>query len=231
MSGAIVSLSGGQDSATCLFWARKNYDTVEAVSFDYGQRHAVELECAEALAHRWDIAHRVIAMPALMSIGGASLIDNSIPSKLDATDTGNEFAAARGLPSSFVPGRNILLLGCAAAYGLTRGLSTLVSGICQEDEAGYPDCRAAFASALQTTVQIGTDTPEFQLVTPLMYKSKAETWQMAKELGVLDEIVELTHTCYNGNHSDQHQWGYGCNECPACQTRAKGFNEAFLVHA
>lgn len=220
---AVVSLSGGQDSATCLYFAKAKYDEVEAVSFDYGQTHRVELDCARDVALGAGVEQTVIPVPALSIIGGASLTDASINPQMDARGTGNEFAAARGLPSSFVPGRNIILLGTAAAFALTRGADVLVTGICQEDDAGYPDCRNDFRAALEDAIALGTDTPNFVIEAPLMDRSKADTWALAAELGIVHVIVRGTHTCYRGVHDTLHDWGYGCGTCPACLTRAAGY--------
>lgn len=223
-NGAVVALSGGQDSATCLFYARERYDHVEAVMFDYGQRHAVEMDCAAWLATRAGVHLTTLAIPAIAAASpSASLTNAAVPSSLDAAGTGNDYAEARALPSSFVPGRNVVLLGTAAAFAASRGCYTVVTGVCAADRAGYPDCRAEFVSSFTTTLQVALAEPRFVIDAPLLWASKADTWALAADLGVTAEIVERTHTCYEGDHHTFHEWGYGCGECPACHARAEGF--------
>ncbi|GAA4225813.1 7-cyano-7-deazaguanine synthase QueC [Actinomadura meridiana] len=223
---ALVSLSGGQDSGTCLFWALSEYDEVEAVSFDYGQRHRVELDCASRLASRAGVRHTVLELgPAFRQMGGSSLIDESIDSRFDATGTGNDYAARHGLPSSFVPGRNVVLLGYGAALAATRGAHTLVTGVCSTDDAGYPDCRIDFVRSYELALRQALDEPAFRIEAPLLDLTKAETWGLAQRLRCLDEIVEHTHTCYHGDRSTLFDWGYGCGRCPSCTTRAAGWQQ------
>jgi 7-cyano-7-deazaguanine synthase len=222
---SVICLSGGQDSTTCLFYALGRYAQVRAVSFDYGQRHHVELDCAAAIAARAGVEHTVLPIEVFSRLADASLTNPAIPSRLDAADTGNTYAARRGLPSSFVPGRNIIFLGLAAAFGIPRGFETLVAGVCSTDEAGYPDCRADFVDSLQQTIQIGMDCPDFAIDAPLLHLTKAQTWALADELGVLELVRIDTHTCYEGVRGKLHEWGHGCGHCPACQTRARGWSE------
>lgn len=239
---ALVLFSGGQDSTTCLLWALDNpqFDRVHVVSFDYDQRHRVELEQARtiigALADRgYRLGeHRVLAIPALAELAGAALTDPRVGVELKASlNGGNHYAAARGLPSTFVPGRNTILIGTAAALAGRLGAPHLVTGICAMDRAGYPDCRAEFASALETTLRVGLDWPELTLHTPVLWATKADTWRLAEyaagEWGV-ELIREHSHTCYQGDRSP-HEWGAGCGECPACQTRAEGWNEYIIDRA
>jgi 7-cyano-7-deazaguanine synthase len=225
VSGAVVCLSGGQDSSTCLFYALRRYHPVVAVSFDYRQRHRIELECAAALAARVGVDQVVLPIEALSELAGGSLTNPGIESRLDASGTGNAYAELRGLPSSFVPGRNIIFLGLAAAYGIPRGLETLVAGVCSTDEAGYPDCRPEFVQALEETIRVGMDCPEFAIDAPLLHLTKADTWALAEELGVVEVIRTETHTCYEGERGALHGWGFGCGSCPACITRARGWAE------
>jgi 7-cyano-7-deazaguanine synthase len=225
VSGAVVCLSGGQDSSTCLFDAVRRYDPVHAVSLDYGQRHRVELECAARLAARAGVEQVVLPVDALPQLAGGSLTNPAMESRLDAAGTGNAYAEARGLPSSFVPGRNIIFLSLAAAYGIPRGLDTLVAGVCSTDEAGYPDCRPEFVESLEQTIRIGMDCSEFTIDAPLLHLTKAGTWALAEELGVVEVIRTETHTCYEGDRGTLHDWGYGCDNCPACTTRARGWAE------
>jgi 7-cyano-7-deazaguanine synthase len=223
---ALVLFSGGQDSTTCLAWALSRFARVETVGFDYGQRHAVELEQRaalraglQALSPLWSERlgeDHTIAIPALGEISHTAL----------TRDTVIAFAAS-GLPNTFVPGRNILFLTFAAALAYRRGISHLVGGMCETDFSGYPDCRDATIRATQTALSLGMDR-EFTIHTPLMWIDKAATWRLAEELGgeaLTRLIVEETHTCYLGERGRRFDWGYGCGECPACQLRAAGWRK------
>jgi 7-cyano-7-deazaguanine synthase len=221
----VVCLSGGQDSTTCLYYALDRYPRVHAVSFDYNQRHRVELDCAAAIAAAAGVERIVMRVEPFAQLADASLTNPAIPNRMDAADTGNTYAGERGLPSSFVPGRNIIFLGLAAAFGVPRGFETLVAGVCSTDEAGYPDCRADFVDSLQQTIRIGMDCPDFAIDAPLLHRTKAETWALADELGVLELVRTATHTCYEGVRGELHEWGHGCGACPACETRARGWAE------
>jgi 7-cyano-7-deazaguanine synthase len=223
VSAAVVCLSGGQDSTTCLYHALRRYDRVHAVSFDYGQRHRIELDCAAAIAAEAGVPQVVLPVGVFTQLGDGSLTNPGIESRFDAAGTGNTYAELRGLPSSFVPGRNIIFLGLAATFGVPRGYETLVAGVCATDEAGYPDCRADFVESLVETIRIGMDCPGFAIDAPLLRRTKAETWALAQELGVLELVRTQTHSCYEGVRGELHEWGYGCGECPACVTRAGGF--------
>jgi 7-cyano-7-deazaguanine synthase len=225
-SGALVLFSGGQDSTVCLGYALAGYDRVETVGFDYGQRHGVELECRKrvreeaasrfpAWALKLGADHR-INIASFGAIGETALTSNAEIEML-----------ASGLPSTFVPGRNLVFFVYAAALGYRRGLHSLVGGMCETDYSGYPDCRDSTLRALEQSIRLGTELP-FAIVTPLMWRTKAETWVLAQELGgevFVDLIIEHTHTCYQGERSMRHAWGYGCGTCPACELRAKGFAE------
>lgn len=225
-NGALVLFSGGQDSTVCLGYALDRYPKVETVGFDYGQRHNVELDCRqrvrEALKQNfpaWSARlgeDHVIDISSFGAIGETSLTSDSEIVMLES-----------GLPSTFVPGRNLLFFVYAAALGYRRGLNTLVGGMCETDYSGYPDCRDATLRALQEAIRLGTDAP-FSIDTPLMRRSKAQTWSLAQDLGgsaFVDLICEETHTCYAGTRETWHPWGYGCGACPACELRAKGYRE------
>jgi len=223
---ALVLFSGGQDSATCLAWALKRFDHVETLGFDYGQRHRVELEVRAAF--RADI---VRGFPAWAPKLGE---DHTL--KLDALAAVSDTALTRdteiamqadGLPNTFVPGRNLIFLTFAAALAYRRGLRHIVTGVCETDFSGYPDCRDDTIKALQVALNLGMER-RFVLHTPLMWINKAETWRLAERLGgapLVDAIVEDTHTCYLGDRAHRHPWGHGCGACPACELRAKGFRE------
>ncbi len=223
--GALVLFSGGQDSTVCLAWAFDRYDRVETVGFDYGQRHSIELECRqrvrEEMARRFpDWAARlgrdhVIDLTSFGAIGDTALTSGAEIEMLDS-----------GLPSTFVPGRNLVFFTYAAALGYRRGLTALVGGMCETDFSGYPDCRDATLRAMEQAIRLGTEIP-FTIETPLMWLTKADTWALAEQLGgdaLVSLIVEETHTCYRGERGVRHDWGYGCGACPACELRAKGFD-------
>ena len=220
--GALVLFSGGQDSTACLAWALERHARVETVGFAYGQRHAVELACRgpvrNALAERRDWGTR-LGPDHVIDLAGtfAALGDTAL--------TGDTAIAmgAEGLPTTFVPGRNLVFLALAGALAYRRGLSRIVGGMCETDFSGYPDCRDDTVKAMQLALNLGL-ARRFVLETPLMWLDKAATWAMADGLGILDVTVELTHTCYLGDRSARHAWGYGCGGCPACQLRADGWN-------
>ncbi len=225
---ALVLFSGGQDSTTCLAWALNHYDTVETIGFAYGQRHAVELTVRPGILHKI----RDLSEEWKKKLGEDHVCDLSLISQLSETAMTSDVEIQmmeNGLPNTFVPGRNLMFLMVAAMLAYRRGLDTLVGGMCETDFSGYPDCRDDAIKAMQVALNIGMDT-HLKLATPLMWKNKKETWQLAAELGgqpLVDLIVNETHTCYIGEHDRLHAWGYGCGECPACLLRKKGF-EAFL---
>lgn len=226
---AVVAMSGGQDSTTCLAWAldRWGAGAVHAVTFDYGQRHRVELDGARAICRDWNVPQLVLSVPAFAELGAAALTSRHIDVAADAEGTGNEHAERVGLPSTFVPGRNLVFLGLVAAYAAQHGIQNIVTGICEADASGYPDCRAEFASAFSVAAALamGLSSDDLVLYAPLLHLDKAATWALADDLGVLDEIVQRTHTCYRGDREVCWQWGYGCNECPACDERRNGFEQ------
>ncbi|MEG6509670.1 7-cyano-7-deazaguanine synthase QueC [Methyloligella sp. 2.7D] len=225
-TAALVLFSGGQDSTVCLAHALSRYDRVETVGFDYGQRHEVELSCRAKLLEALPKAFPDWAP----KLGPDHMLDLKALGEISETAlTGDAeiVMMENGLPSTFVPGRNLLFFTYAAALGYRRGLKVLVGGMCETDYSGYPDCRNETLQALQQALRLGTEE-DFTLETPLMWLTKAETWALADELGgplLVDLIVELSHTCYRGDHQTRHDWGYGCGECPACQLRARGFAE------
>jgi len=212
MEKALVVLSGGQDSTTCLYWAidRFGADAVDSVTFDYGQRHRVELECATAVADFAGIGNTCLPIDTFAALGGDALTDTDIELE-NGTD------AQTGLPNTFVPGRNLIFLTYAAAYAYQRKIGHLVTGVAQTDYSGYPDCREATISSLQQSLRLGMES-DVTIHTPLMHLSKKETVLLARDLGALP-AMELTHTCYNGERPP-------CGTCAACELRAKGFAEA-----
>ena len=206
---AIVVFSGGQDSTTCLFWAIKNFKSVEAVTFDYNQRHRLEIDVAKDIAKEVGVKHHILDMSLLNQLAPNALTRNEIEVK--AGENGE-------LPSTFVPGRNLLFLSFAGVLASQAGAKHIVTGVCETDFSGYPDCRDIFIKSLNVTLNLSMDQ-QFVIHTPLMWINKAETWQLADELGVLDFVRERTLTCYNGIIAD------GCGECPACKLRKAGLDQ------
>ena len=223
---ALVLFSGGQDSTVCLAWALQRYGRVETVGFDYGQRHAVEMQARERvraalieLFPHW--APRLGPDHRLDLHGFGAVAESALTADRAIEMTG------RGLPSTFVPGRNLVFFVYAAALADRRGLPRLVGGMCETDYSGYPDCRRETLDAMQAALNLGMEQA-FSIDTPLMWLTKAQTWALAKTLGgepLVDLILEHTHTCYLGDRGHRHAWGYGCGTCPACELRAKGWRE------
>ena len=221
---ALVLFSGGQDSTTCLAHALERYERVETLGFDYGQRHSVEMQARTVVLAQmrerfpnWTPflgQDHVLSLDVLRQIGGSSLTeDTAIALQAD------------GLPNTFVPGRNLLFLTLAGALAYRRGLQVLVTGVCEADFSGYPDCRDDTMKAMQVALNLGL-AQRLRIETPLMWIDKAATWQLAETLGgqtLVDLILEETHTCYEGERGQRHGWGYGCGQCPACTLRARGW--------
>ncbi len=223
--GALVLFSGGQDSTTCLAWALERFATVETVGFDYRQRHAVELAC------RGPIRAALGAMKPEWAdrLGADHLLDLGLLGQVSDTALTSDAEirmTEAGLPSTFVPGRNILFFTLAAALAYRRGLRHIVGGMCETDYSGYPDCRDDTIKALQAALNLGMAS-RFVLHTPLMWIDKAGTWKLADELGgaALRALIrDETHSCYLGDRTHLHDWGYGCGTCPACELRARGYS-------
>lgn len=215
MYDALVVLSGGQDSTTCLHWALDLFGRhkVATVTFDYGQRHRIELDCARHVAELAGVPNAVLPIDTFAALGGSALTDRRV-------DVKTEPEPRTQLPNTFVPGRNLIFLTFAAAYAYQRNIHHLVTGVAQTDYSGYPDCREATLNALEQAIRLGMDY-EITLHTPLMFKSKRDTVLLARDLGALPAMA-WTHTCYNGAQPP-------CGECPACRLRAKGFAEAGLA--
>jgi len=223
-TGALVLLSGGQDSATCLAWALERFERVETIGFDYGQRHKVELDCRArvrdgiaALRPRW-----------AMRLGEDHMLDLAVLGEVSQTALTRDVAvemSASGLPNTFVPGRNLMFFTLAAAVAYRRDLKGLVGGMCETDYSGYPDCRDDTLKALQVALNLGLER-RLVLHTPLMWIDKAQTWRMARAMGgaaLVELMIEETHTCYLGDRTHRHAWGYGCGTCPACELRSDGY--------
>ena len=209
-SRALVVLSGGQDSTTCLFWAKKHFKEVYALSFLYGQKHAHEVSLAEAIAREAGVKFDKMAVGFIGRLGHNALTDPSLP--MDSEKP------AGGPPNTFVPGRNLFFLGIAAVYARERGIRHLVTGVSQTDYSGYPDCRDSFIRSFNVSLNLAMDE-QFVIHTPLMWLDKCQTWALADELGVLDLVRNRTLTCYNGVPGD------GCGHCPACKLRRQGLEQ------
>ncbi len=223
---ALVLFSGGQDSTTCLAWALSKFSRVETLGFDYGQRHRVELDARLAVLR--SIQSRFPQWAG--KLGEDHLLNLSVLGQVSETSLTRDVAfqmQANGLPNTFVPGRNLLFLTLAAALAYRRNMDVLVTGVCETDFSGYPDCRDDTMKAMQLALSLGMDK-RFVLETPLMWIDKAQTWALAEQLGgqaLVDLIVEDSHTCYAGDREHRHDWGYGCGQCPACELREKGWRQ------
>jgi 7-cyano-7-deazaguanine synthase len=223
---ALVLFSGGQDSTICLGWALERFDSVETIAFDYGQRHHIELEA------RLEVLKRIGAIKPEWSrrlSGDHSLVLTELGriSETSLTREAEIVISESGLPSTFVPGRNLIFLTYAAAVAYRRGIATLIGGMCETDYSGYPDCRSETLESLARTLSLGMGQ-SFEIQTPLMLIDKAATWKLAQELGgdaLVALIIEHTHTCYIGYRTKRHSWGFGCGVCPACELRAKGYDQ------
>lgn len=226
MSAALVLFSAGQDSATCLAWALSRFERVETIGFAYGQRHAIEMtqrpllrSVIAGLSPEW--GGRLGGDVVVDLAGYGALAESAL-----TADRAIEMTAS-GLPSTFVPGRNLVFFSVAAAHAYRRGLSALVGGMCETDYSGYPDCRRDTLDAMEQALSLGLASP-LKLETPLMHLTKGGTWALAAELGgpaLVNAILEHSHTCYEGDRAHRHDWGYGCGVCPACQLRANGWKE------
>lgn len=211
----VVLLSGGQDSTTCLYWAKKQFNEVLAIGFDYGQMHVKELDQAQKIANDANVPYKIFDIKGLLA-------------KSSLTEHTNHYESSHinhGLPASFTSGRNILFLAVAASYASDKGINDIVTGVCQTDYSGYPDCRRTSIDAMQNVLSLAYGAGDFRIHTPLMYKDKAETWKMAKDLGCLEVIINDTLTDYNGD-TTANEWGMGVENNPATALRVKGFYEA-----
>ena len=239
-TSALVLFSGGQDSTICLALALSKYERVETIAFDYRQRHHVELACRLNVLRET----RTQFPQWALKLGQDHLLDLGVLGEVSDTSLTRDTAfkmEQSGLPNTFVPGRNLLFLTLAAAVAYRRDLQVLVTGVCETDFSGYPDCRDDTMKAMQLALSLGMDK-RFLIETPLMWIDKAATWQMAWELGeqaapggggkaLVDLVIEHTHTCYLGDRTHRHPWGYGCGECPACALRERGWREYLLSEA
>ena len=216
---ALVLTSGGQDSTTCLFWAINNFKKIYAVSFNYGQKHSKEIEVAESICEKFNIDHKVVDISFLKELVISNLFEG-------ADDVNKKHELNDDVPSSFVPYRNMIFITLASAWASTLGVKHIVTGVCETDYSGYADCRDVFIKSLQGTLNLATDFKDRNIVvhTPLMWLTKAEEFKFAEELGCLDFIINETLTCYNADET-MNNYGKGCDNCPACKLRRKGYEE------
>jgi len=212
MMKAVVIFSGGQDSTTCLYFAKKLFAEVEAITFNYGQKHLIELKQSKIICEKANVKQTIIDI---------SFLDQIVESALTSNGNVNE-TNEKGLPASFVPNRNQLFITLAHAYAQKIKATHLITGVCETDFSGYPDCRKDFILLIQRASNLGSDS-SIEIFTPLMHLSKAEIFKLAEEEGCLEEVIELSHTCYNGNRFIRNSWGYGCGNCAACELRSNGY--------
>ena len=218
----VLVMSGGQDSTTCLGIALAHFKQVHCISFTYGQKHQIETLCAKRIVDQFEnVTFEIIPVDALQHIGDSALIRGTNQQSVNAEHTNKP-----GLPASFVPNRNATFLTIAHAYAQKLGAEFVMTGVCQTDYSGYPDCRRPFVDTLCAALNAGSNAT-IEILTPLMNVTKAQTFQLAEQYNILDEVINLTHTCYNGKRDDEfyHEWGHGCGECPACELRKKGWQE------
>lgn len=219
MKRALVVFSGGQDSTTCLGWAKNRFDYVESITFDYGQKHRVEIAQASKIAKALHVKNTLLSLDAFSQLNDSALIDSTL-------DISSSHRTHTNLPSSFVPNRNAIFFTLAHAFAQKQGIEHIIIGVNQTDYSGYPDCREPFVKALEIALNLGSEA-NITFHYPLMHLSKAETFALAKEEGVLELVIDESHTCYNGEHTIKHAWGYGCGKCPACILRQLGW-ESYL---
>ena len=215
MSRALVVFSGGQDSTTCLGWAKNRFEYVESITFDYGQKHRVEIAQAEKIANILGIKNTLLSLDAFSQLNDSALIDST-------QDIGAHHRTHTNLPASFVPNRNAIFFTLAHAFAQKQGINHIIIGVNQTDYSGYPDCREPFVKALELALNLGSEA-SITFHYPLMNLTKAETFELSQKEGVLELVLNESHTCYNGDHQHKHAWGYGCGECPACILRKAGW--------
>lgn len=215
-NSALVLFSGGQDSTTCLYWAKQQFAQVHALGFKYNQKHEIELQQAAIIAQKAGVPFKIMSLEGMLR--GSALTEHD-------KDVSAPHELNNDLPASFVPGRNAVFLSVALSYAYTLNITDVVGGMCQTDYSGYPDCRRDFIDSMQSTMQLALEA-DVRIHTPLMYLTKAETWKLAYELGILDVVRDLSHTDYNGDRSTYNEWGYGKLDNPASILRARGYEEA-----
>lgn len=219
MNSALIVFSGGQDSTTCLAWAKNRYENIETITFNYGQKHSIELEQAKIITEKLNIPNYIFSFDIFSQLADSALLDVNTNQNVSASHH-----TKPNLPASFVPNRNAMFFTIAHAYAQKQGLEHIITGINQTDYSGYPDCRIEFIESLEKSLNIGSEL-NIIFKYPLIKLTKAETFVLAKEEGILDIVLEDSHTCYNGDRTIKHDWGYGCDNCPACDLRKQGWLE------
>ena len=217
MKKALIVFSGGQDSTTCLGWALNNFDYVETITFDYGQKHKVEIEQAEKIAKLLNVKNSVLNINAFSQLNDSALINSDL-------DISSSHSTKKNLPASFVPNRNAIFFTLAHAFAQKQDIDNIIIGVNQTDYSGYPDCREDFVLALENSLNLGSES-NIKFHYPLIHLTKAETFKMSEDENVLDMVINESHTCYNGNHTTKFDWGYGCGEYPACILRKEGWEK------
>lgn len=215
MKKALIVFSGGQDSTTCLGWALNKFNYVETITFDYGQKHKVEIKQAEKIATILNVKNTVLNINAFTQLNDSALINCDL-------DISSSHSTKKNLPASFVPNRNAIFFTLAHAFAQKQDIDNIIIGVNQTDYSGYPDCREDFILALENSLNLGSES-NIKFHYPLIHLTKAETFKMSKDENVLDIVINESHTCYNGNHTTKSDWGYGCGECPACILRKDGW--------
>ena len=225
-SSALIVFSGGQDSTTCLGWAINKFDYVETITFDYGQKHKIEIVQAKKIAAILNVKNTILNINAFTQLNDSALLEDS------TLDISSSHKTKTHLPASFVPNRNAIFFTLAHAFAQKQGIENIIIGVNQTDYSGYPDCREDFVLSLEKTLNLGSES-NIKFHYPLIHLTKAETFQLSKDEGVLDLVVNESHTCYNGDHTTKFNWGYGCGECPACILRKEGWlihNKIIKIH-
>ena len=215
-SSALIVFSGGQDSTTCLGWAKNKFDYVETITFDYGQKHKIEIAQAKKIADILNIKNTILNINAFTQLNDSALLEDS------NLDISSSHKTKTHLPASFVPNRNAIFFTLAHAFAQKQGIENIIICVNQTDYSGYPDCREDFVLSLEKTLNLGSES-NIKFHYPLIYLTKAETFKLSKDEGVLDLVIDESHTCYNGDHTTKFDWGYGCGECPACILRKEGW--------
>ena len=215
MEKALIVFSGGQDSTTCLGWALNKFNYVETITFDYGQKHKVEIKQAEKIANILNVKNTVLNINAFTQLNDSALINSDL-------DISSSHSTKKNLPASFVPNRNAIFFTLAHAFAQKQDIDNIIIGVNQTDYSGYPDCREDFILALENSLNLGSES-NIKFHYPLIHLTKAETFKMSKNENVLDIVINESHTCYNGDHTTKFDWGYGCGECPACILRREGW--------
>jgi 7-cyano-7-deazaguanine synthase len=217
MKKALVVFSGGQDSTTCLGWAKNRFDYVETITFDYGQKHKIEIVQAKKIAELLKVPNTLLNINAFSQLNDSALINPDL-------DISSKHEKKSNLPASFVPNRNAIFFTLAHAFAQKQKIDNIILGVNQTDRAGYPDCREEFVVNIEKALNIGSES-DIKFHYPLINLSKSETFKLSDKEGVLDIVLNESHTCYNGNHTTKFDWGYGCGECPACLIRRDGWKE------